>query len=141
MKEHHTKTKGDFAVLKAQCDLAEHGYMILVPLTEHSSFDIAAYKDGKFLRIQVKYRPAKNGVIAVSFKSSWADKHGTHIKPVDKSDIDYYCVYCPDTDECYYFDPDLFGKQITLRISPPKNNQLQGVKMASDYKLVNTLGL
>ncbi|HDR4901174.1 hypothetical protein OCF11_05865 [Bacillus cereus] len=33
---HHTKTKGDLAVLKAQVDLYEKGYMILTPQTEHS---------------------------------------------------------------------------------------------------------
>ncbi|EJQ47188.1 Uncharacterized protein BWINRASL_04312 [Bacillus mycoides] len=43
---HHTKTKGDLAVLKAQVDLYEKGYMILTPQTEHSPFDLAVYKGG-----------------------------------------------------------------------------------------------
>ena len=73
MRIHHTKNKGDLGLLKAQCDLAEKGYMILIPLTEHSAFDLVGYKDEKFTRFQVKYRSVnENGVLAISMKSYWA---------------------------------------------------------------------
>ena len=36
---HHTKNKGDLGVLKAQVDLYQKGYLILLPHTEHSPFD------------------------------------------------------------------------------------------------------
>lgn len=45
---HHIKTKGDLGALKAQVELCEKGYMILVPHTEHAPFDLGAYKDGEF---------------------------------------------------------------------------------------------
>jgi len=61
MRIHHTKNKGDLGVLKAQADLAEQGYMVLLPLTEHHAFDLAIYKDGVFKRVQVKYRSAYQG--------------------------------------------------------------------------------
>lgn len=54
--QHHTKTKGDLGVLKAQVDLCEKGYMILYPHTEHAPFDLVIYKDNQFKRVQVKYR-------------------------------------------------------------------------------------
>jgi len=53
---HHTKTKGDLGVLKAQVDLFEQGFMILLSQTEHAPFDLCIYKDGRFRRVQVKYR-------------------------------------------------------------------------------------
>ncbi len=65
MHLHHTKNKGDIGVLKTCVDLAEQGYLILTPLSEHSPFDIVAYKDKKFLRIQVKYRTLKNGALQI----------------------------------------------------------------------------
>ena len=43
--KHHTKNKGDLGVLKAQVDLHEKGYMILLPQSEHSPFDVVGYKD------------------------------------------------------------------------------------------------
>ncbi len=62
MASHHTKDKGDLGVLKAQVDLFEQGFTICLPQTEHSPFDLVAYKNGKFYRVQVKYRALeKNG--------------------------------------------------------------------------------
>ena len=133
---HHTN-KGDLGVLKAQVDLFEQGFVILAPLTEHAPFDLVAYRNGDFLRVQVKYRKLdKSGKLDVKFSTCWADKHGTHTVPIDKSDVDLYCVYCPDTDECYYLKPAEFSSNATLRVETPKNNQLKNVKFASDFRRV-----
>lgn len=136
MKKHHTKNKGDLGVLKAQVALAEQGWLPLLPLTEHSSFDLVAYKEGHFKRIQVKFRTAYKGAIQVKFESIWSDKKGIHVAPVDKEELDLYCLYCPDTDECYWFDPKKFQKGVSLRIESSKNNQTKNVHFASDYKLI-----
>jgi len=134
---HHTKEKGDLGVLKAQVSLYEQGYLILQPVTEHAPYDLVAYKEGFFKRVQVKYKSIdKSGALTVHFRSSWADSHGTHMKAIDKSQIDIYCLYCPETDECYYLDPMEFDKSATLRVKTPKNNQTKNVKLASDYRRV-----
>ncbi len=133
MRNHHTKDKGDIGVLKAQADLAMQGHIVSLPLTEHQVFDLVIYKDGIFKRVQVKYRSAKNGRIDVPFRSSWSDKYGTHTVHVDKSQVDIYCVYCPETDKCYYFDPSQLGHSLTLRVNTPKNNQTMNVHFAADY--------
>jgi hypothetical protein len=134
---HHTKDKGDLGVLKAQLDLFEQGFMILNPLTEHAPFDLVVYKQRKFLRVQVKYKSIdKHGCLTLHFRSSWADSNGLHLRAVDKSEIDLYCIYCPDTDCCYYLDPDKFNCSVTLRVKTPKNNQEQNVHFADDYRKV-----
>jgi hypothetical protein len=136
-QSHHTKEKGDLGVLKAQVDLFEQGFTILVPQTEHSPFDLAVYRDGEFRRVQVKYRTVdKFGKIDVKFSTSWNDKHGTHIVPIDKREVDLYCVYCPDTDECYYLEPDKFGSNASLRVKTPKNGQSKRVNFAADHRRV-----
>ncbi|MGB5329769.1 MAG: group I intron-associated PD-(D/E)XK endonuclease, partial [Gammaproteobacteria bacterium] len=112
---HHTKEKGDLGVLKAQLDLFEQGFLILNPVTEHAPFDLVAYKDWQFQRIQVKYKSVdKTGSITVHFRSCWADKNGTHMQQTDKDEIDLYCIYCPDTDACYYLDPKNYNRSVTL---------------------------
>jgi len=132
---HHTKQKGDLGVLKAQVDLFEQGYAILAPLTEHSPFDLVAYRDGKFRRVQVKYRKLDRfGKLDIKFSTCWTDRHGTHTVAVDKDEVDLYCVYCPDTDECYYLNPKEFGSNATLRVETPKNGQLKNIKFAADYR-------
>ena len=132
MGKHHTKDKGDLGTAKAHADLVERGFMVLFPATEHAEFDLVAYADSTFHRIQVKYRSACNGSVSVNFRSVWADRHGTHMKPADKSQIDVLCVYCPETDECYYLRPRLQSQSVTLRVSPPRNGQRVGVRLASE---------
>ena len=49
----------------------------------------------------------------------WA-RNGTHVTPpMDKSTIDAVCIYCPETDDCYYVKPAEHGASVTLRISRP----------------------
>ncbi|MES9935409.1 MAG: group I intron-associated PD-(D/E)XK endonuclease [Sedimenticola sp.] len=134
---HHTKEKGDLGVLKAQLDLFEQGFVILNPVTEHAPFDLVAYRESRFKRVQVKYKSLdKTGAITVHFRSSWADKNGTHMRQIDKDEIDLYCIYCPDTDECYYLDPKDYNRSVTLRVETPKNNQSTYVNVAADFRRV-----
>tara|TARA_Y100000593_G_scaffold49908_1_gene94036 strand:+ start:5059 stop:5469 length:411 start_codon:yes stop_codon:yes gene_type:complete len=130
---HHTKDKGDLGVLKVKCDLCSKGYSILSPETEHAPFDLVAYRGENFKRMQVKYRSVKNGAVEVSFRTTWADKNGSHIKYYDLSEIDIIAIYCPDTDKCYYLNPRNFNKAIRLRVETPKNNQSINIKFANDY--------
>ena len=134
-QSHHTKSKGDLGVLKAQVDFFEQGFTICVPQTEHSPFDLVAYKDGEFRRVQVKYRALnKSGALSIHFRSVWADRHGTHIVPIDKNEVDLYCVNCPDTDECYYLKPMNFRSSVFLRVEAPKNCQVKRVNFAADFR-------
>lgn len=131
---HHTKNKGDLGVLKAQADLCAKGYVILTPLSEHTPFDIVAYKDKEFSRIQVKYRSLNSkGFLSVRFSSSYSTSKGYSERPIDKDEIDIYCVYCPDTDKCYYFNPKIFKSSVNLRVNQTLNNQNRNIHYAEDY--------
>ena len=102
---------------------------------EHAAFDLVAYRDSRFLRVQVKFRAARPcGSLVVQFRSNWTDRHGTHKRPIDRAEVDLFCVYCPDTDECYYLRPRDYDVSATLRISPSGNNQRAGVWFASDFR-------
>jgi hypothetical protein len=131
---HHTKNKGDLGVAKAHADLVAQGFIVLFPATEHAPFDLVAYADDVFQRIQVKYQAANSGAVTVHFRSLWSDRNGVHVVPVDKSAIDVVCVYCPDTEECYYIDPTAFGASVTLRVAPSRNGQAVGVLEASEFR-------
>ena len=134
MRYHHTKTKGDLGVLCAKVDLVKKGYGLLLPLTEHAPFDLVAFRENIFLRISVKYRTMKEGAVGLRFSSVWVDRRQIHRVPIDKSAIDLVCIYCPDTELCYYVDPRRFRDAVNLRILPPKNRQQYSVHWASDFK-------
>lgn len=137
---HHTKDKGDLGVAKAHADLVAQGYMVLFPATEHAPFDVVAYRDGVFYRLQVKYRSGSSGFVAVRFRSVWSDKHGVHRSAMDKSSVDVVCIYCPQTDECYYVRPEQHRESVTLRITPSRNRQVKGVLLASGFRSLERSG-
>lgn len=121
--KHHTKNKGDLGVLKAKADLCSQGFLVLAPESEHSPFDIVAYDGNLFQRIQVKSRSLRNGILPISFRASWADKHGTHSRAIDKDKIDIYCIYCLDNDTCYYIEPKKFGTHCHIRVIASQHKQ------------------
>lgn len=134
---HHTKTSGDIGVLKAQLDLYCRGFFVSLPMSEHAPFDLVITRDGKSRTVQVKSRRLdRNGTVEVKLSSSWADKRGNHSRRVSPNEVDIYCVFCPDTDLCYYFDPATIRSSIKLRVSTPKNGQVSGVRLADDYREV-----
>jgi hypothetical protein len=133
MARHHTKDKGDLAVAKVQADLIERGATVLMPFTEHAPFDLIAYIDELFFRIQVKFRSSLCGSVKVVFESSWADRHGTHKRPMPRNEVDVVAIYCPETRYCYYVDPSRFGRSVTLRVEPARNGQAAGVFPAADF--------
>ena len=134
MVKHHTKDKGNLGIAKAHADLVSKGLTVLFPATEHAPFDLVAYDDGEFHRLQVKYRSARAGSISVNFRSVWADRNGTHMTRMDKRAIDMVCIYCPETDECYYVRPDEHGASVTIRISPSRNGQQAGILHAAAFR-------
>jgi hypothetical protein len=139
MAPHHTKDKGDLGVAKAHADLVAQGYIVLFPATEHAPFDLVAYLKGNFHRVQVKYRAARAGTINVHLRSVWADRNGTHARAMDKTAVDFVCVYCPDTDECYYIRPRDHSASVTIRIEPSRNGQRVGILPAARFRKVPPL--
>ncbi len=135
MRLHHTKNKGDLGVLYAQLDLAKRGWIICLPQTEHAEFDLVAYKDGRFLRVQVKYRTlSAEGTVVVQMATTWADRRGNHVQRIDRTAIDVICIYCPDTNRCYYVSTArVTGEHIRLRINPARNAQVKGIHHAEHF--------
>lgn len=133
MGSHHTKDKGDLGVAKAYADLVGQGLMVLFPGTEHAPFDLVAYDGIAFHRVQVKYRTRTGDVIRLGLRSVWSDRHGVHRRSFDPVSVDVVCIYCPDTDECYYVRPD-DTQHVTLRFAPCLNRQSVGVRLASEHR-------
>ena len=134
MGAHHTKDKGDLGVAKVFADLVEQGYALLFPATEHAPFDLVAWDGERFIRVQVKYRSARRGVVKVYFQSVWNDRHGTHVRPMDKAAVDVVALYCPEVDQCFYVDPSRHGGGVTLRLEPAANCQMVGVRYADQFR-------
>ena len=130
---HHTKEKGDLAVLKAAAELGEAGFLVCTPLTEHAPFDLVAFRHGGYFGVQVKFRTARDGVIDVRLRSTWSDRSGVHVKAVDSSAIDVVAVFEPGLGRCLWLTPAQIGRSVSVRTNRPRNSQRQGVHMVSDF--------
>ncbi|MEH1802327.1 MAG: group I intron-associated PD-(D/E)XK endonuclease [Nostoc sp.] len=114
MNTHHTKGKADLAVAKTIADLTVKGYVIFTPLIcEHLPFDLVAWKENNFLKIQVKY----SSIGRIFANTSWNDKHGNHKRQYQKDDFDYYAIYLPDKDRVIY--PSFDYRGIIIRTDLP----------------------
>jgi PD-(D/E)XK endonuclease len=116
MIDHHTKGKADLAVAKTIADLTVKGYVIFTPLIcEHLPFDLVAWKENKFLKIQVKY----SGTGKIFAYTTWNDKHGNHHRQYQKDDFDYYAIYLPEKDRVIY--PSFDYRGIIIRTDIPNS--------------------
>jgi len=110
------------------------GYVACLPLSEHQPYDLVVVANsGKVFKLQVKYATLKsNGIVEVRFRTSWADRHGSHIKHYSKEEFDYYAIYCPEKDLVVYV-PNSPDCPKVLRFDKAANNQSRYVKWAIDY--------
>ena len=131
---HHTKMKADIGVAKVISDLTVKGYVPCIPLSEHQAYDVVVIsKVGEAFNLQVKYASLKsNGTVEVRFRSSWADRNGTHIRHYRKEDFNFYAVYCPEKDKVLYIPNDPKCPK-AIRFEKTINNQNLHVKWADDY--------
>lgn len=133
---HHTKDKGDLGLGFIIGDLLRAGIQIALPLSEHLPFDLIAVSEaGQLVRVQVKYRAATRGTITCGLDSVWSDSHGSHHRPYDPAAYDALALYCPEPSMCCYLRvAELPRDTVCLRLEPPKNNQVRGIRLAADYR-------
>jgi prevent-host-death family protein len=129
--------KGNVAELKIQAELAELGYPVLAPVTEHERYDLVVEVAGRFLRVQCKWAPLYRGVVCIRTESNRRGPNGFIRRPYTAEEVDAIAAYCSDLDRCYLLPMDVVGtsRQITLRIEPTRNGQRACLNWAADYEL------
>jgi len=120
-----TTDKGNIAEHAVTADLLSREYIVLFPLGGQPHYDLVSEKDGKFLKIQVKYVKPKKGVLGIRLYTVIGQdgKENNH-----KDKVDIYAVYNPDNKTVYYLYMVDFpnSKQINLRVTETKNSQTKG---------------
>jgi len=110
--------------------LIELGYETFIPFIGGGEVDLIAMKEGKLVRIQVKsVSPTNKQKVKVNtYRSSINYKQ--HKYELYKY-IDWFLIY--DGTNIYKIENKEPSTHITLRYTLPKNNQNEGIRMASDY--------
>jgi hypothetical protein len=120
--------------------LLRTGRRLLLPFGDgHHPYDLA-YDDGGVLRrVQCKTgRLFRDGSSVHFTVVKYTGNKGHRI--YDDDDIDYFGVYCPDTDAVYMVPKAEVGQGTTfvLRLEPTKNGRTKGIHWASDYQLIES---
>jgi prevent-host-death family protein len=135
---HDSNHKGNVAEAAIAAEATKLGIAVMKPLTEHTRYDLIFDLRPRLLRVQCKWAPLKNDVIAVNLMSSRYTSRGEQIRvPYSPDEIDAVAAYCEALDECYLLPIDLVAgrRAVQLRIRPPKNCQRAALNWAVDYQL------
>lgn len=125
------KRIGDISEAMVIARLLKDGDVVLKPFGDNERFDLVAYSNEEFIRIQVKTGRLKNG--AVVFATC---NHGRDFESKSyKGDADMFMVYCPETDKVYAVPvDDCKETACSLRVDAPKNKQIKKIRLAKDFE-------
>jgi len=105
---------------------------VLFPFGENNRYDLVGEKDGKFLKIQVKYISPLNGALTVSCKSS----NNWSVDKYTAKEIDFIAAYDSVSGNIYFIPSSKFNSSaITLRLSAARNKQKSSINKAEEFLL------
>ncbi len=113
-------------------DVLRRGHRVALPYGEDWPFDLLVLKDGRFHRVQCKYGRSDGRVLVAKCDST----NNWQIIKYTKATIDVLAVYDATTGRCYYLPAEMLGagrRCINLRVGPTLNNQVRGIRWASEY--------
>lgn len=109
------------------------GYSVSLPFGNNQRYDMVVEEDGRLLKVQCKTGRLKGGT--VNFPTSSINGF-TGKRRGYKGHADLFMVYCPINGEVYRVPVSVAGAvECNLRLTPAKNGQIKGVKLAEDFKL------
>lgn len=112
--------------------LSRAGYDVYVPFFRpHSRVDLVAHRDGRVLRVQVKAARVQRGIVRFHTCSNTRNEPRAY-----QGEIDVFGVYAPQVDRCYLVPIDEApDRGCHMRLAPPRNNQVKGIRWAADYEI------
>lgn len=127
------KTQGSIGEAMIMAEAIKRGYKIALPFGEDWRYDLIVVRNGKLERVQCKYTKSNGEKITVRCRS--VNNWNTVIYCQD--DIEWMAVYDQTTQTCYFVPSTMLGEKgratISLRLTPTKNNQRNGVLWARDF--------
>jgi hypothetical protein len=118
----------------AMLSFIKNGFIVLQPFGGSSRYDFVVEKNSIFKRIQVKTASIEKDILKFGTCSTLVGTKKTETKIYTSDEIDYFAAVDISSGNVYlmHVDDVSKGKQ-TLRLVPPKNKQVKGIKMAKDY--------
>jgi PD-(D/E)XK endonuclease len=134
----HPKAVGDRSQLAIMLALVDAGFDVYLPFGENTRCDLVIDDGDQLGRVQCKTGRLRTGAVRFSACSNYA--HHTNPRAAQRDylgDIDYFGVYCPQTDGVYLVPiAEVQVRRVgALRVDPPLNGQTRGIRQATDYEV------
>ncbi|MFA6423761.1 MAG: group I intron-associated PD-(D/E)XK endonuclease [Candidatus Magasanikbacteria bacterium] len=126
----HTKIKGDIGELLVAADLLEKGWMVSLPISENTRYDLIIEKNGKIKRVQVKAVVPKNGAMIINCRSS----NNWNVINYTKKDFEILAAVDIISKNVYYIPVKCINRRcINLRLTASKNRQEKNINLAKSF--------
>jgi PD-(D/E)XK endonuclease len=104
-------------------------------LGENNRYDLIIEKEGVLARVQVKTGGLCSGSVVFDCYSSHLRRSGVECRRY-VGEVEYFTVFCPEVAEVYLIPAeDLDVLQGSLRMTPARNGQRKGIRLASSYRI------
>ena len=114
---------------------------VLCPWGEGGRYDLVFDLEPRLLRVQCKWAPMHDGVIAANVTTSRHTPNGYVRTRYTPAEVDAIGAFNPDTNTCYLVPMDVVADRsmLYLRIAPTRNNQARGIQWARDFEFATAL--
>ena len=128
-----TGEKGILSEARILAAFVAAGYLVSIPFGSGHKYDFVVDDSNRLLRVQCKTGRVKNGVLIFN---AYSQSGNGSVKASYRGLADLFAVLNPDDDKVYLIPVDEVGvTDVSLRLAPTLNNQMQGVRWAEFYLL------
>jgi hypothetical protein len=136
-----TNRKGAIAEAALVRAALECGYDVYRPLFEGGRYDLIFDSGERLLRVQCKWAPLHGDVIVIRSYTNRRCATGLLKRRYVSGDFDAIGAYCAALDRCYLIPYEAIdgAAQVQIRLGPARNNQREGIRIASHFEFGATL--
>lgn len=126
-----TKLIGTMGELAVAADMLKQGWDVYTSVGDCSTADLVGYRDGVYIRVQVKTASKTWGAVTVGA----ARVIGRKVVKYQPSDFDVLAIHVLDEKRTAYLPMKLLQQtSMTLRLVPAKSNRKKDIHWFSDFE-------
>jgi hypothetical protein len=130
--------KGGIAELAIASAAARLGIVVCRPMTEGRRYDFVFDADHQLLRVQCKWGTREGDIVRCRLSTARHSPVTGYIRTTyTVEEVDAVAIYCHELNSVYLLPIEEVAGQtyLHLRLTPARNNQQRGCRMADDYRL------
>jgi hypothetical protein len=128
-----TGEKGNLSEARILAAFVAAGYLVSVPFGSGHKYDFVVDDDTSLYRVQCKTGRVKHGALLFC---AYSKSGNGSVRMSYRGLADLFAVLNPEDDKVYLVPVNEVGvTDVSLRLAPALNNQMQGVRWAESYLL------